>query len=82
MDIKDLQCCWNNEISGIARHFASQGYAVYALDHPGFGLSDGLHGYISNFDELVDNVTEQYMKIKGVNCKICLRKQSRSFQLL
>ncbi|KAL3731465.1 hypothetical protein ACJRO7_028357 [Eucalyptus globulus] len=49
---------------GIARHFASKGYAVYALDHPGFGLSDGLHGYISNFDELVDNVIEQYTKIK------------------
>lgn len=50
---------------GIARHFASQGYAVYALDHPGFGLSDGLHGYISNFDDLVNNVIEQYTKIKG-----------------
>ncbi|KAF8033077.1 hypothetical protein BT93_D1847 [Corymbia citriodora subsp. variegata] len=49
---------------GIAKRFASQGYAVYALDHPGFGLSDGLHGYISNFDELVDNVIEQYTKIK------------------
>ncbi|XP_056163293.1 caffeoylshikimate esterase isoform X3 [Syzygium oleosum] len=49
---------------GIARRFASQGYAVYALDHPGFGLSDGLHGYISSFDELVDNVIEQYTKIK------------------
>ncbi|KAK0596682.1 hypothetical protein LWI29_018014 [Acer saccharum] len=35
------------------------------LDHPGFGLSDGLHGYISDFDELVDNVIETYTKIKG-----------------
>ncbi|XP_056163295.1 caffeoylshikimate esterase isoform X4 [Syzygium oleosum] len=51
-------------VQGIARRFASQGYAVYALDHPGFGLSDGLHGYISSFDELVDNVIEQYTKIK------------------
>ncbi|XP_057528684.1 caffeoylshikimate esterase isoform X1 [Amaranthus tricolor] len=49
---------------GIARRIAGSGYAVYAVDHPGFGLSDGLHGYISNFDDLVDNVIEQYAKIK------------------
>jgi alpha-beta hydrolase superfamily lysophospholipase len=35
------------------------------LDHPGFGLSEGLHGYIPSFDELADNVIEQYTKIKG-----------------
>lgn len=50
---------------GIARRIAGSGYAVYAVDHPGFGLSDGLHGYISNFDDLVDNAIEQYTKIKG-----------------
>ncbi|XP_062110114.1 caffeoylshikimate esterase isoform X1 [Humulus lupulus] len=49
---------------GIARHIAAAGYAVYALDHPGFGLSEGLHGYIHSFDELADNVTEIYRKIK------------------
>ncbi|GMH15207.1 hypothetical protein Nepgr_017048 [Nepenthes gracilis] len=50
---------------GIARKIAASGYGVFALDHPGFGLSDGLHGYISNFDDLVDNIIEQYTKIKG-----------------
>ncbi|KAL9246102.1 hypothetical protein vseg_019680 [Gypsophila vaccaria] len=50
---------------GIARRIAGSGYAVYAVDHPGFGLSDGLHGYISRFDDLVDNVIEQFSKIKG-----------------
>ncbi|KAI4381455.1 hypothetical protein MLD38_007525 [Melastoma candidum] len=49
---------------GIAEHLVGGGYAVYAIDHPGFGLSDGLHGYISNFDGLADNVIEQYEKIK------------------
>jgi len=52
-------------ISGIAKHIAASGYGVYAIDHPGFGLSDGLHGYIPNFDDIVDNVIEQYTKIKG-----------------
>ncbi|KAH9795163.1 Hydrolase 4 domain-containing protein [Citrus sinensis] len=50
---------------GIARYIAASGYGVYALDHPGFGLSEGLHGYVPSFDALVDNVIEIYTKIKG-----------------
>lgn len=53
-------------ISGIAKRIAVAGYVVYALDHPGFGLSEGLHGYINSFDELADNVIENFRKIKGV----------------
>ncbi|KAA3477793.1 caffeoylshikimate esterase-like [Gossypium australe] len=49
---------------GIARFIAASGYGVYAIDHPGFGLSERLHGYIYSFDELADNVIEQYAKIK------------------
>ena len=49
---------------GIARKIASSGYAVFAMDYPGFGLSEGLHGYIPSFDTLVDDVIEQYSKIK------------------
>lgn len=58
--------------SGIAKQIAASGYAVYALDYPGFGLSDGLHGYISSFDELVDDVIDHYTKIKGMVFKYCL----------
>ncbi|KAL2558999.1 alpha/beta-hydrolase superfamily protein [Forsythia ovata] len=50
---------------GIAKHIASSGYGVYAIDHPGFGLSEGLHGYVPSFDGVVDNVIEQYKIIKG-----------------
>ncbi|XP_044489643.1 caffeoylshikimate esterase isoform X2 [Mangifera indica] len=50
---------------GIARYIAAAGYVIYALDHPGFGLSEGLHGYVPSFDALVDNVIEIYTKIKG-----------------
>ncbi|KAF8407809.1 hypothetical protein HHK36_006945 [Tetracentron sinense] len=50
---------------GIAKRIAAFGYAVYAMDYPGFGLSEGLHGYIPSFDELVDYVIEHYTKIKG-----------------
>ncbi|KAJ7943151.1 caffeoylshikimate esterase-like [Quillaja saponaria] len=50
---------------GIAKQFAASGYAVYAFDYPGFGLSEGLHGYIPNFDDIADDVIEHYTKIKG-----------------
>ncbi|XP_020222244.1 caffeoylshikimate esterase isoform X2 [Cajanus cajan] len=49
---------------GIARMLASHGYAVFAMDYPGFGLSEGLHCYIPSFDGLVDTVIEQYTKIR------------------
>ncbi|KAF3326676.1 Caffeoylshikimate esterase [Carex littledalei] len=50
---------------GIAKQIAHAGYAVYAMDYPGFGLSYGLHGYIPSFDGMVDHVIEQYNRIKG-----------------
>ncbi|KAI3498400.1 hypothetical protein L1887_34174 [Cichorium endivia] len=31
-------------VAGIAKRIADSGYGVYAIDHPGFGLSKGLHG--------------------------------------
>lgn len=52
-------------VSGIAKHIAASGYGVYAIDHPGFGLSEGLHGYIPSFDAVVDNVIEQFTIMKG-----------------
>ncbi|KAF9663977.1 hypothetical protein SADUNF_Sadunf17G0108100 [Salix dunnii] len=49
---------------GIARKLTSSGYGVFAMDYPGFGLSDGLHGFIPSLDKLVDDVAEHYSKIK------------------
>ncbi|KAK9272713.1 hypothetical protein L1049_003090 [Liquidambar formosana] len=49
---------------GIARKLALSGYGVFAMDYPGFGLSEGLHGYVSSFDRLVDDVIEHYSKVK------------------
>nr|XP_043632159.1 caffeoylshikimate esterase isoform X2 [Erigeron canadensis] len=48
---------------GVARKLASSGYAVFALDLPGLGLSEGLHCDIPSFDGLVDQVVEHYSKI-------------------
>ncbi|XP_051117686.1 caffeoylshikimate esterase isoform X2 [Andrographis paniculata] len=49
---------------GLARKLASAGYGVFAMDYPGFGLSEGLHGYAPNFDDLVQDVIEHYSKVK------------------
>lgn len=51
---------------GIARKLASSGYGVFAMDYPGFGLSEGLHGYIPKFDLIVNDVIEHYSKVKGI----------------
>ncbi|KAK6125213.1 hypothetical protein DH2020_041038 [Rehmannia glutinosa] len=48
----------------IARKLASCDYGVFAMDYPGFGLSEGLHGYIPKFDRIVDDVIEHYSKVK------------------
>jgi len=50
---------------GIARRLALSGYGVFAMDYPGFGLSEGLHGYIPSFDLLVQDVIEHYSNIKA-----------------
>ncbi|XLT63270.1 hypothetical protein HN873_019794 [Arachis hypogaea] len=52
-------------ITCIARKIALAGYGVFAMDYLGFGLSQGLHGYIPSFDGIVDDVIEHYSKIKG-----------------
>ncbi|KAJ4770309.1 alpha/beta-Hydrolases superfamily protein [Rhynchospora pubera] len=49
---------------GIAKKIASAGYGVFALDYPGFGLSEGLHGYIPSFNAIVDDVVEHFSKIR------------------
>ncbi|WCJ25372.1 alpha/beta-Hydrolases superfamily protein [Euphorbia peplus] len=49
---------------GIARKLALSGYGVFAMDYPGFGLSEGLHGYIPSLDKLVDDVAEHFSKVK------------------
>ncbi|KAI4321293.1 hypothetical protein MLD38_034694 [Melastoma candidum] len=49
---------------GIARKLASSGYAVYSMDYPGLGLSEGLHCYIPSFDLLVDDVIEYFSQVK------------------
>ncbi|KAI5083393.1 hypothetical protein GOP47_0003136 [Adiantum capillus-veneris] len=52
-------------LEGFSRILAKAGYAVFGMDYPGCGLSAGLHGYIPDFNRLVDDVIENYSSIKA-----------------
>ncbi|KAI3451767.1 hypothetical protein Pfo_008432 [Paulownia fortunei] len=69
---------------GIARKLASSGYGVFAMDYPGFGLSEGLHGYIPKFDWIVDDVIEHYSKVKDCfhNNQMILDVENPNFRML
>ncbi|CAN7121431.1 unnamed protein product [Brassica rapa subsp. narinosa] len=49
---------------GMFLRLALSGYGVFAMDYPGFGLSQGLHGFIPSFDLLVEDVIEHYSNVK------------------
>lgn len=46
----------------VAERLFQEGYHVYGLDYRGFGKSEGLRGYISDFDLLMDDV-EHYVNV-------------------
>ncbi|XP_019101044.1 PREDICTED: caffeoylshikimate esterase-like [Camelina sativa] len=50
-------------MNSTARRLVKAGYAVYGMDYEGHGKSDGLSAYISNFDNLVDDVSTHYTTI-------------------
>ncbi|KAJ7563061.1 hypothetical protein O6H91_03G095100 [Diphasiastrum complanatum] len=50
-------------LDGFARKLATAQYVVLGMDYEGFGLSSGLHGYIHNFDTIVDDVIEHYSTV-------------------
>ncbi|KAF2282701.1 hypothetical protein GH714_043701 [Hevea brasiliensis] len=62
--LKLYKDAFHSLLEGVARKLASSGYGVFAMDYPGFGLSEGLHGYIPSLDKLVNDVAEHYSKIK------------------
>ncbi|KAL8166794.1 hypothetical protein V2J09_008293 [Rumex salicifolius] len=50
-------------MKGTATRLAGAGYGVYGLDCIGHGKSEGLHGYIPSFDEVVEDYSLHYSDI-------------------
>lgn len=42
------------------------GYGVYGIDYEGHGKSDGLKGFINNFDDVVDDCSRHFRSICGM----------------
>ena len=50
---------------GTATQLIKAGYGVYGIDYIGHGKSDGLHGYVPSFDELVQDCCDHFTNVCG-----------------
>ena len=51
--------------TGTATRLAKAGFAVYGIDYEGHGKSDGLQGFVNNFDDLVSDCSNYFTTICG-----------------
>ncbi|XP_074286713.1 caffeoylshikimate esterase-like [Silene latifolia] len=50
-------------MKGTANRLANAGYGVYGIDYVGHGKSEGLHGYIPKFDDLIRDCADHFAKV-------------------
>ncbi|TQD75440.1 hypothetical protein C1H46_039025 [Malus baccata] len=69
--MEGIQGVWRFSANAGCQKLVIESKVLYAsamamtVDYSGFGLSEGLHGYIPNFDELVGDVIKQFTNVKG-----------------
>lgn len=52
-------------IIGTARRLAKEGYGIYGMDYEGHGKSSGLQGFVSSFDNVVEDCSTFFTSITG-----------------
>ncbi|CAO2816518.1 unnamed protein product [Amaranthus hypochondriacus] len=57
-------------MQGTATRLVKAGYGVYGIDYIGHGKSDGLHGYVPSFDDLVQDCCDHFTNV-------CERKENK-----
>ncbi|KAJ0551313.1 putative acylglycerol lipase [Helianthus annuus] len=61
-------------MKGAAMRLVKAGFGVYGIDNQGHGKSDGIKGFISRFDDLVEDCSQHFTNICGI--KYRYRKSS------
>ncbi|KAL2896001.1 Caffeoylshikimate esterase [Bienertia sinuspersici] len=57
-------------MQGTANRLVKAGYGVYGIDYVGHGKSEGLHGFVPSFEDLVQDCLEHFTKV-------CEREESK-----
>lgn len=52
---------------GTAIRLAEAGFAIYGIDYEGHGKSDGLQGLVNSFDDVVQDCSDHFTSICGLN---------------
>lgn len=53
----------------VARYFADRGFAVYGLDHRGYGQSEGPRCYVNRFEEYIEDLDTFVHQVAGAQGK-------------
>lgn len=58
-------CEHSGRYTNLVNHFVPKGYAIFGLDHRGHGRSEGLKGYVEQFQNYLDDLKTFFDIVRG-----------------